>query len=142
MSVEQLMKSKVFISSGHDEYWDGQQRSNIEKARDAGLHLMFLSGNEVFWKIRWEDSPTVVSSIFVFLSPLLNISFFETLTEKRLCRIKWPPKTAPLPLLPPPPPLPLHTGQWFAIKRANHGPRLTPNRFYGNNYLAAPWRHF
>ena len=23
---------------------------------------MFLSGNEMFWKIRWEDSPTAIKS--------------------------------------------------------------------------------
>ena len=72
---------KVFISSGHDEYWSGGQRRVIERAREKGIfivkmsawknvheifisilppvpllgmHLMFLSGNEMFWKIRWE----------------------------------------------------------------------------------------
>ena len=41
---------------GHDEYWSGDQRANVEAARDAGVHLAFFSGNEVFWKTRWEDS--------------------------------------------------------------------------------------
>ena len=30
---------KVFISSGHDEYWSGAMRANVEAARDAGVHL-------------------------------------------------------------------------------------------------------
>ncbi len=47
---------KVFFSVGHDEYWSGQQRSNIEAARAAGVHLAFFSGNEMFWKTRWENS--------------------------------------------------------------------------------------
>ena len=42
--------------SGHDEYWSGQQRANVEAARDAGVNLAFFSGNEVFWKTRWEPS--------------------------------------------------------------------------------------
>ena len=33
-----------------------QQRANVEAARDAGVHLAFFSGNEVFWKTRWENS--------------------------------------------------------------------------------------
>ena len=33
-----------------------QQRANVEAARDAGVHLAFFSGNEVFWKTRWEPS--------------------------------------------------------------------------------------
>ena len=51
-----LLNHKVFVSSGHDEYWSGQQRTNVEAARDAGVSLAFFSGNEVFWKTRWEPS--------------------------------------------------------------------------------------
>ncbi|WP_340122705.1 DUF4082 domain-containing protein [Methylobacter svalbardensis] len=47
---------KAFLSVGHDEYWSGAQRANIEAARDAGVHLAFFSGNEVYWKTRWENS--------------------------------------------------------------------------------------
>jgi hypothetical protein len=49
-------KRKVFLSVGHDEYWSGPQRTSIETARNNGIHLAFLSGNEVFWKTRWEQS--------------------------------------------------------------------------------------
>jgi len=52
----QLLNHKVFLSSGHDEYWAGSQRANVEAARDAGVNLAFFSGNEVFWKTRWEPS--------------------------------------------------------------------------------------
>ena len=51
-----LLNHKIFISSGHDEYWTGQQRANVEAARDAGVNLAFFSGNEVFWKTRLEPS--------------------------------------------------------------------------------------
>lgn len=47
---------KVFLSVGHDEYWSAAQRANVESARDAGVSLAFFSGNEVFWKTRWESS--------------------------------------------------------------------------------------
>ena len=46
----------MFLSVGHDEYWSGAQRANVEAARDAGVNLAFFSGNEVFWKTRWETS--------------------------------------------------------------------------------------
>jgi hypothetical protein len=52
----QLLNHKVFISDAHDEYWSGDQRANVEAARDAGVNLAFFSGNEVFWKTRWEPS--------------------------------------------------------------------------------------
>lgn len=51
-----LANHKVFMSSGHDEYWSGQQRTNVENARDHGLNLAFFTGNEVFWRTRWEPS--------------------------------------------------------------------------------------
>jgi hypothetical protein len=51
-----IRNHKVFLSVGHDEYWSGPQRANVEAARDAGVHLAFFSGNDVFWKIRWEPS--------------------------------------------------------------------------------------
>src|SRR5262245_1236520 len=47
---------KAFLSVGHDEYWSGQQRANVEQARDAGVNLAFFSGNEAFWKTRYEAS--------------------------------------------------------------------------------------
>ena len=47
---------KAYISVGHDEYWSDGQRANVEAARDAGVNLLFWSGNEVYWKTRYEDS--------------------------------------------------------------------------------------
>ncbi len=52
----EITEHDAFLSVGHDEYWSGRQRANVEAARDAGVHLAFFSGNEVFWKTRWEDS--------------------------------------------------------------------------------------
>jgi hypothetical protein len=52
----ELLEHNVFLSVGHDEYWSAGQRANVEAARAAGVHLAFLSGNEVFWKTRWEPS--------------------------------------------------------------------------------------
>jgi hypothetical protein len=51
-----LLAHKLFMAVGHDEYWSGGQRANVEAARAAGVNLAFLSGNEVSWKTRWEPS--------------------------------------------------------------------------------------
>ena len=51
-----LLNHKVFISSGHDEYWSAAQRANVTNARDHGVNLAFFSGNEIFWKTRWGAS--------------------------------------------------------------------------------------
>ena len=52
----ELLEHESFLSVGHDEYWSGTQRTNVEAARDAGVDLAFFSGNEVFWKTRWEQT--------------------------------------------------------------------------------------
>ncbi len=51
-----LLHHKLFISSGHDEYWSAGQRASVVAARDAGVNLAFFSGNEMFWKTRWAPS--------------------------------------------------------------------------------------
>ena len=52
----------MFMSVGHDEYWSGNQRAKVEAARDAGVNLAFMSGNEVFWKTRWEASRSTAAT--------------------------------------------------------------------------------
>jgi large repetitive protein len=49
-------KHKILLSVGHDEYWSAAERAKFVNARDAGVHLAFFSGNEVYWKTRWEDN--------------------------------------------------------------------------------------
>jgi hypothetical protein len=51
-----LLNHKVFVASGHDEYWSGAQRTNVQNALKAGVNLAFFTGNEIFWKTRWANS--------------------------------------------------------------------------------------
>jgi hypothetical protein len=68
-----LLNHKAFLSVGHDEYWSGTQRANVEAARNAGVSLAFFSGNEVFWKTRWENSIDASSTSYRTL-----VSYKET----------------------------------------------------------------
>lgn len=52
----QLRNHRVFMTAGHDAYWTGPQRQHIEAARDAGVHLAFLSSSTGLWRARWEPS--------------------------------------------------------------------------------------
>lgn len=48
-------KGSIFMSSGHDEYWTTPMREAVEEWRDiSGGHSIFMSGNEVFWRARFE----------------------------------------------------------------------------------------
>ncbi len=53
-----LKNHKVFLSSGHDEYWSGGQRANAEAALASGVNLAFFTGNTSIWKTRWERQPS------------------------------------------------------------------------------------
>lgn len=49
LTPDRGLKCKAFISVGHDEYWDVRQFRSVEKMRDEGVSLLFLSGNAVCW---------------------------------------------------------------------------------------------
>ncbi len=42
-----LLRTKGFISVGHDEYWTLDMYNNVLKARDEGVNLAFFGGNSV-----------------------------------------------------------------------------------------------
>jgi hypothetical protein len=51
-----LLNHKIFMSSGHDEYWTAQQFGNVLAAREAGVNLAFFSGDEAVWETRFAPS--------------------------------------------------------------------------------------
>jgi hypothetical protein len=51
-----IEQHKIFLTAGHDEYWSGQQRANVQAALNAGVNMAFFTGNEVFWKTRFAPS--------------------------------------------------------------------------------------
>ena len=48
LNPEEALRAKVFISPGHDEYWDLRQYGNAMAAIKAGVTALFLSGNSVY----------------------------------------------------------------------------------------------
>jgi hypothetical protein len=51
-----LLNHRMFMSSGHDEYWTQDQFTNALGARHAGVAQTYFSGNEVSWKTRFAPS--------------------------------------------------------------------------------------
>jgi sugar lactone lactonase YvrE len=51
-----LRDRKLFIAVGHDEYWPLGERAALERARDAGVSLAFMSANTGYWRVRIEAS--------------------------------------------------------------------------------------
>ncbi len=74
-----LKNHKTFLSVGHDEYWSGAARANVEAARDAGVNLAFLSGNEMYWRTRWENSADASQTAYRTL-----VSYKETWANAKI----------------------------------------------------------
>lgn len=49
LTPDRALKCKAFLSVGHDEYWDERSYHAVSKLRDAGVNVMFFSGNSVCW---------------------------------------------------------------------------------------------
>ncbi len=49
LQPDRALKCKAFLSVGHDEYWDIRQYRSVEKLRDEGVNVLFLTGNGVCW---------------------------------------------------------------------------------------------
>ncbi len=56
LTPDRGLKCRSFISVGHDEYWDIRQYNSAVAMRDAGVDLLFLSGNSVCWVTPLRDS--------------------------------------------------------------------------------------
>ncbi len=49
LTPDRGLKCRTMLSVGHDEYWDIRQYESVVKMREAGVNLMFFSGNSVCW---------------------------------------------------------------------------------------------
>lgn len=48
--------ARAMVTLGHDEYWSQEERDNATAARDRGVNLAFLGGNEIYRHFRFEPS--------------------------------------------------------------------------------------
>jgi hypothetical protein len=52
---EVLEGRTLVLSVGHDEYWSWGMRDSMEAYVAAGGNAAFMSGNAVYWQVRYED---------------------------------------------------------------------------------------
>jgi hypothetical protein len=48
---------RALVFPGHDEYWSVSMRRAVEKARDNGTSLVFLSANSMYWQVELDPAP-------------------------------------------------------------------------------------
>jgi hypothetical protein len=56
----ELLRHRLVIASGHDEYWSKGIRDAFETAKSRGVNLAFLGADIGDWQIRYEDNRRTV----------------------------------------------------------------------------------
>src|SRR5205823_4334457 len=51
-----LSGRKGFLNTGHDEYYSANMRTNLQSYINGGAHMGFFSANNVYYRIRWDNS--------------------------------------------------------------------------------------
>ncbi|MBL1200335.1 MAG: DUF4082 domain-containing protein [Nostoc sp. GBBB01] len=54
-----LQQHNVFLSVGHDEYWSLEEFNSVQS---SSVNKAFLSGNSVYWRVRFESSTTGIAN--------------------------------------------------------------------------------
>jgi len=91
-----ILNHRVYVAVAHDEYWTEGMRGNVETARDRGVSLAFIGGNDVFWQARYEPDiegiprRTLVAYKYASIDPL-------TFTAPQKVTVRWesPPVSYP-----------------------------------------------
>ena len=52
----ELLRHRLVVTAGHDEYWTKRIRDAFETARTLGTNLAFIGANTGYWQMRYADS--------------------------------------------------------------------------------------
>ena len=55
-AASMIEQHKMLMNTGHSEYWDAADMSNLTAARNAGVNIALFTGNTAWWKTRWANS--------------------------------------------------------------------------------------
>jgi hypothetical protein len=53
-----MSKGKILAIVGHNEYWTRKGRENFDRFVNSGNHALILSGNTMWWQVRYSDDLT------------------------------------------------------------------------------------
>ncbi|MDW3212252.1 MAG: N,N-dimethylformamidase beta subunit family domain-containing protein [Reichenbachiella sp.] len=69
---ESLENLEVLIIAGHSEYWSRQARKNFDWFISKGGHAIILSGNTMWWQVRYSDKNDVMICYKSMEDPIEN----------------------------------------------------------------------
>jgi len=73
-----IQNSKIVILTGHSEYWTKQARLNIDKFVDSGKNLLVLSGNTMWWQVRYNLEKNLMICTKDHVSDPLSNTIYNT----------------------------------------------------------------
>jgi N,N-dimethylformamidase beta subunit-like protein len=66
----ELLRHRLVIVAGHDEYWTKAMRDGFDRARALGTNLAFMGANDGYWQMRYaDDRRTIVEYRVAGLDP-------------------------------------------------------------------------
>ena len=87
MRPTSLLRHRLVVVAGHDEYWSRTMRDAFETARDHGVNLAFMGANDAYWQVHMEDGGRTVMSYKSLYDPnpdpLGKTAMFRELTPPR-----------------------------------------------------------
>jgi hypothetical protein len=58
-NYDNIAKAKVLVIIGHSEYWTREARMNFDRFVDSGRDAMVLSGNTMWWHVRYKNDQLI-----------------------------------------------------------------------------------
>jgi hypothetical protein len=90
----ELLRHRLVIVAGHDEYWTKAMRDGFDKARALGTNLAFMGANTGYWQMRYaNDRRTIVEYRIASLDPetdpaLKTIQFRKLAPPRPECELE------------------------------------------------------
>jgi hypothetical protein len=69
-----LLRHRLVIVPGHDEYWTLAMRDGFETALAAGTNLAFTGTNDAYWNMRYEDGEHTIFTYKSMYDPNPDVS--------------------------------------------------------------------
>jgi hypothetical protein len=64
-----LLRHRVVVVAGHDEYWSTSTRDAFDTALAQGTDLAFMGSNDAYWHIRYEDDRRTIVALKTLYDP-------------------------------------------------------------------------
>jgi hypothetical protein len=86
----EISGSKLLMVIGHSEYWTRRARENFDQYVQGGGHALLLSGNNMWWQVRYSEDRTQM---------LCYKRAPDPISDPLLKTVTWPDKTLQYPTL-------------------------------------------